>query len=192
MKYSLSLLVSLLVLSCSTSRDFDKENMEEIKHDSEFSEEKSVVLKGKAIYKMNYCGGARPPKNWLKSQPFQNVKNTTLIYRKVGSPDMEFKVKTDSLGLFSIRLYEGVWRYHLTESFKGNNAPNSYDVPAECDKFYNSPYGSLEIKIDAENDTVYGKDISFYKEIKSLGDKTKTDSIYFYLPCNPCALHVRP
>lgn len=192
MKYSLSLIVSLVIISCSTSREFDRENLEEMKHDSEFSEEKSVVLKGKAIYKMNYCGGARPPKNWLKNQPFQNVKNTTLIYKKVGYPDMDFKVETDSLGLFSIRLYEGVWRYHLTESFKESNAPNSNDVPDECDKFYNSPYGSLEIKIDEEQDTVYVKDVSFYKDIRSIADPTQTDSIYFYLPCDPCNLSTKP
>ena len=192
MKHFLFLSLSFLLLSCSTSRDFHRENIEKMRHDSMFSDDNSVVIQGKAVYKMNYCGAAKPPNNYLQNQPFVEIKNTNLLFRKVSDPDLEFKVKTDSLGLFTTRLYEGVWRYYLTESFKENNAQNSTEIPAECDQFYNSPYGSLEIKIDHELDSVYFKDLSFYRALESTGDSIKIDSIYFYLPCNPCELSTKP
>ncbi len=192
MKFCLYLFVVLLLLSCYSSRDFHRENVDKMRHDSVFSDEKSVVLQGKAVYKMNYCGGAKPPNNYMQTQPFQDVQNTTLIFRKVSDPDMNFKVETDRSGLFSIRLYEGVWRYYLTETFKESNAKNSIEIPTECEPFYNTPYGSLEIEIDHELDTVYFKDLSFYRELESMRDSTKMDSIFFYLPCNPCELSTKP
>lgn len=192
MKYYFVLLSMLIFFSCSTEKHFHRVDVEKNRYNSLFSEEKSFVLKGKALFKTNYCLGAKPPNNWRETQPFSIVKNTTLVFKKVNETGGYFSVKTDRSGLFIIPLYEGVWRYYLTESFKENNAPNIEDIPKNCDKFYNMPYGTIEIKKEMDSDTVYFNDISFNKEIKSMRDTTKTDSIFFYLPCNPCDLSVKP
>lgn len=196
MKFYFPLFLIVLFFSCSTSKDYernrDRENLEKMRYESLYANEKTYLLKGKAVFKTNYCDAAKPPNNWLQLQPFSNVKNTTLIFQKANEANFYFTTKTDSLGLFSIPLIEGVWRYYLTESFKPNNAQDLNDIPEKCEKFYDMPFGSFEIKKDTELDTVYFNDISFYQDIKSMRDSTKRDSIYFYLPCNPCDLSTKP
>lgn len=192
MKFYFFMYLTVLLFSCSTSKDFHRDNVEEMRYESLYDNEKTYVLKGKAVFKTSYCEAVRPPYNWLQTQPFSTVKNTTLIFQKANEANFYFSTETDSLGLFSIPLFEGVWRYYLTENFKPNNTQDLNDIPEKCEKFYNRAYGSIEIKKDTDLDTVYFNDISFHKEIKSMGDTTKTDSIYFYLPCNPCNLSTKP
>ncbi len=194
MKFSFVPLLIALLFSCSPGKDFirDRENVEKMRYESLFADDKSYLLKGKAIYKTDYCLGAKPPNNWSETQPFTNLKNTTLIFKKANETNIYISTKTDSLGFFSITLYEGVWRYHLTESFKPNNEPNTSEIPEQCDKFYDMPFGSIEIVRDTALDTTYFKDLGFSKDVKSMRDTTKTDSIYFYLPCNPCELSTKP
>jgi len=192
MKFSIVLFLTVLFFSCSTSKDFHRDDVEKMRYESLFSNEKAYILKGKAIYKTSYCNAAKPPNNWIEKQPFTDLKNTTLIFEKAKETNIYLSTKTDSLGLFSIVLYEGLWRYHLSESFKPNNEPNTIDIPEKCDQFYNMTFGTIEIKKDLELDTVYFNDISYYKEITSMRDSTYTDSIYFYLPCNPCELSTKP
>lgn len=156
MKICLSILLSLVLFSCSnteksailteTTAKIEKEKL--LINDSiskQIPEEKMAVdtsqyIKGKAVYNTSYCNGAAPSKEMLaehrKEKPLKN--SIILLKSKSGK---EFEIKTDSNGDFVITVEtKGEFDYYLTKKIDTAIGANT-----KCDAVFSKKYGTIKM-----------------------------------------------
>lgn len=102
MKYTLTLLTLLLIISCGTKKN-QIEN-EIITADIE----NSINTKLKVSVRIPYCGGAQPTEDMLNR--IEAVSDTFMI---IGEDNFTQQVKSNELGIIDLRLPVG--KYHLRE-----------------------------------------------------------------------------
>lgn len=185
MKKIIFLSVTLILFSCwskkITIKSCDETKLQEIVT--------TYNLYFKAVYKQASCGGKEIPIEYLL---FNDVKNTEIKFKYASDTNVVYSARTDSNGLFNIKLPLGKWRYYITEEFAKENSNQYSNIPKKCDRFYNIPYGTIIIEYDSTTNKISAKNLSFYHKIKSLNNKAQRDSLFFYLPCNPCDLSTKP
>lgn len=159
------LIISILFLvSCGSNKTVNQTNKTN-------KEGNKILVIGVANYNSIYCGGARPNEEVLAEyNRLRSMKNTTIKFVNVDNLKSE-NTKTDEKGNFSVNLSAGSWEYYLSEDFYDSNIDDGLlEIQKKCDKFYNAPYGTIEIFSDT------------------------TVNLIYHLPCNPCDpyMNMRP
>jgi hypothetical protein len=178
MKYTLTLLALIVLLSCVTKKNQLENEVETI------DEERVVFTELKILVKVPYCGGAQPTDDMLN-----RTKPVTAAFMLRGDNGYERKVEPNELGIINLALEAG--KYHLKELSK--------DVPFLT--FYSSQkalkntinYPNIKIGSEACYNEWWQKNVIDFK----ITDSTTliNETAFIFSNCyttNPCDTYTGP
>ncbi len=189
MKKLLFIFIFFLFFSCFNYRYFRIKYPNKIKLDSNLTNLKYYCFKGTAVYNTQNCKGVFSNKDISNNyKKFRDIKKTTIKFELCSDTNIVFYSYTNNSAKFEVELIAGKWKYYLSSNFIDFNTDSLYEIPEKCCKFYNKPYGTINIIPDTINKN-FSANLRSYnlssKKISSVNDTVK-DSLFFYFKCNPC------